>query len=113
MDCEKQGLEAHYELQEFDDTILFPTTVSEAKKGTPDSKAETSYLTDPYEMAGYSWYRKTITLPFSDLSDLEGKQFELTLERTRTSYVWVDGIFAGRFHLSVFSPSLDTTGGRT
>ena len=109
LDCEKQGLEAHYELQEFEDTILLPTTVSEAKKGTPDSKAETGYLTDPYEMSGYSWYRKTITLPFSDPSDLEGKQFELKLERTRISYVWVDGIFAGSFDSFIAGHTYDLT----
>ena len=93
LDTEKQGLVSHYELQDFNDTIELPTTVSEAKKGVPHAKTETGYLTDPYEMSGYSWYRRTITLPFSDVTDIDGKQFELTLERTRISYVWVDGVF--------------------
>ena len=109
-DTEKQGLVSHYELQDFNDTIELPTTVSEAKKGVPHAKTETGYLTDPYEMSGYSWYRRTITLPFSDVTDIDGKQFELTLERTRISYVWVDGVFAGSFDSFIAQHSYNLTG---
>ena len=109
LDCEKQGLESHFELQKLNDQIQLPTTVSEAKKGNPSSKTETGCLTDPYEMTGYSWYRKTITLPFTDLSEMDGKQFELTLERTRISYVWVDGNFVGSHDSLIASHSYDLT----
>ncbi len=110
LDTEKQGLASHFELQRFHDTIQLPTTVSEAKKGTPHSKTETGFLTDPYEMSGYSWYRRVISLPFSSVSDISGKQFELILERTRTSYVWVDGIFVGCFDSFIARHTYDLTG---
>ena len=110
LDKKKQGLNAHYETMDFDDTILLPTTVSEAGKGTPHDRTDTGHLTDPYEMEGYSWYRKTIFLPMKDLSELSGKHFELTLERTRISYVWVDGRFAGSFDSFVARHSYDLTG---
>lgn len=97
LDAEQQGLTSHYEFQDFDDTILLPSTVSLSRKGSPQLRCETGHLTDPYEMEGYSWYRREVTLPFETVSQLEGKQFELTLERTRISYVWVDGCFAGSF----------------
>ena len=95
LDKEKQGLNAHYETLSFTDTITLPTTVSEAEKGTPHGRKETGHLTDPYELEGYSWYQRTLALPLQDTSELSGKHFELTLERTRISYVWVDGQFAG------------------
>ena len=110
LDKEKQGLNAHYETMEFDDTILLPTTVSEAGKGTPHSRTDTGHLTDPYEMEGYSWYRKTVSLPMKDVSELSGKHFELTLERTRISHVWVDGCFAGSFDSFVAKHRYDLTG---
>lgn len=109
LDAEKQGLLSHYELQDFDDTIFLSATVSEARKGTPHSKVETGFLTDPYEMSGYSWYRKKAVLPFDSISDLAGKQFELTLERTRISYVWVDGVFAGSFNSFIACHRYDLT----
>ena len=109
LDKEKKGLDSHYELQDFTDTIQLPTTVSQAKKGTPHSKTETGFLTDPYEMFGYSWYQKTIALPFSDISDIKDKQFELTLERTRISHVWVDGVFVGSCDSFIIRHSYDLT----
>ena len=97
LDKEKKGLNAHYELLTLKDTITLPSTVSEAGKGSPHDRNDTGHLTDPYEMEGYSWYQKTLSLPVKEISALSGKHFELTLERTRISYVWVDGRFAGRW----------------
>ncbi|MCM1191180.1 MAG: beta-glucuronidase [Butyrivibrio sp.] len=110
LDREKQGLNAHYETLDFDDTILLPTTVSEAGKGTPHRRTDTGHLTDPYEMEGYSWYRKTLSLPLKDTLQLAGKHFELTLERTRLSHVWVDGVYAGSFDSFVAKHRYDLTG---
>lgn len=110
LDKEKSGLNAHYEAMVFDDTILLPTTVSEAGKGTPHDRTDTGHLTDPYEMEGFSWYRKTVSLPMKDISELSGKHFELTLERTRISHVWVDGVSAGSFDSFVARHRYDLTG---
>lgn len=110
LDREKQGLNAHYETTDFDDTTLLPTTVSEAEKGSPHDRTDTGHLTDPYEMEGYSWYRRTVSLPMQDISELSGKHFELTLERTRISHVWVDGCFAGSFDSLVAKHRYDLTG---
>ena len=109
LDTEKQGLNSHYENQTFEDTIPLPTTVSEAHKGTPHDKTYTGYLTDPYEMSGYSWYQRRLRLPFENAGQLKGKHFELTMERTRISYVWVDGHFAGSFDSFVASHRYDLT----
>lgn len=110
LDQEKQGLNAHYETRKFKDTIILPTTVSEAGKGVPHDRKDTGHLTDPYEMEGYSWYQRTLALPMKDISELSGKHFELTLERTRISYVWVDGKFAGSEDSFVARHRYDLTG---
>lgn len=110
LDKEKEGLASHFEVQAFDDTIRLPGTVSQAKKGTPHDRVDTGHLTDPYEMEGYSWYRKTVTLPLQDLSELAGKHFELLLERTRISYVWIDDTFVGSFDSFVGRHRYDLTG---
>lgn len=110
LDREKQGLPAHYELRDFDDTIHLPTTVAEAGKGTPHRRTDTGHLTDPYEMEGFTWYRKVVDLPLQDLDELSGRHFELTLERTRISHVWVDGRFAGSFDSFVARHCYDLTG---
>lgn len=110
LDKEKKGLNAHYELLTLKDTITLPSTVSEAGKGSPHDRNDTGHLTDPYEMEGYSWYQKTLSLPVKEISALSGKHFELTLERTRISYVWVDGRFAGSQDSFVAKHRYDLTG---
>ena len=71
LDQEKKGLDQHYEqlsmsdTSVFSDTISLPNTVAYAQKGTPSDAKETGYLTEPYKMEGYSWYRREISLPFS------------------------------------------------
>ncbi|MCM1187707.1 MAG: beta-glucuronidase [bacterium] len=110
LDPEKQGLQAHYELEDFEDVIRLPATVSTARKGVPHGRTDTGFLTDPYEMSGYSWYRREIPLPFEEISALSGKYIELTLERTRVSYVWVDGVFAGSFDSFAAPHRYDLTG---
>lgn len=110
LDKEKKGLCSHFENQVFDDTILLPGTVSRSKKGTPHNRTDTGHLTDPYEMEGYSWYRRTVTLPLQSISELAGKHFELTLERTRISYVWIDDTFVGSFDSFVGKHCYDLTG---
>lgn len=110
LDKEKKGLNAHYEMLTFTDTITLPSTVSAAGKGSPHDRKDTGHLTDPYEMEGYSWYQKTLSLPLEEISALSGKHFELTLERTRISYVWVDGRFAGSQDSFVAKHRYDLTG---
>jgi len=78
----------------FDDTITLPGSTSLAKKGKPNRNRETYFLTEVHKFEGHAWYRKKVKLPLRK-SELKGKHFFLTLERTRVSYVWVDGEFAG------------------
>ncbi|HWT73311.1 MAG TPA: beta-glucuronidase [Mobilitalea sp.] len=90
LDKEKVGIEKSYYKNAFEDHINLPTTVSEAKKGTPSEEQNTYFLTDPYLFEGYTWYSREI-----ELTDTIGKELFLILERTRTSHVWVDDSYVG------------------
>jgi beta-galactosidase/beta-glucuronidase len=90
LDKEKSGWEKNYYNTQFDDSILLPTTVSEAKKGTPSSEENTYFLTDPYQFEGFTWYSREVA--FDDVRD---KEIFLVLERTRVSHVWIDNEYVG------------------
>jgi hypothetical protein len=109
LDAAKEGIHEHFEKKEFDDTIALPGTVSLAKKGICGTSRETGFLTDPYRMEGYSWYRKEISLPFADVAEMDGWHFGLTMERTRVSQVWVDGQLVGSADSFVAPHSYDLT----
>lgn len=106
LDEDKLGLQ---EPVIFDDTIQLPGSTSLAKKGKPNRARETYFLTEVHKFEGYAWYRKEVKLPLKK-SELKGKHFYLTLERTRISYVWVDGEFAGVQDSLVAKHVYDLTG---
>ena len=99
LDEEKQGLFKHFEKQDgFDDEFELPGTVSLWKKKKPGHDRPDGYLYDPYVMEGYICFKRRV-----DMSSFyekkspkeENTHFVLHMERTRISYVWVDGEFAG------------------
>ena len=95
LDGEKRGIAEHFETKDFWDVITLPGSTSCAKKGEPNRARETYFLTEVYKFEGYAWYRKIVRFPFKKKSDLKGKHFYLTLERTRISTVWIDGKCVG------------------
>jgi hypothetical protein len=84
-------MEQEFYNRHFSDTIALPGTTSEAKKGGRREKREIGYLTEPYHFEGYAWYGREV-----EVKDYQpGDQVILKLERTRKSYVWIDGVFVG------------------
>lgn len=75
----------------FDDTISLPGTTSLAKKGTPNPRRETGFLTDAYAFEGQAWFHKTVYVQPHHL----GLPMRLTLERTRMTTLWVNGQHVG------------------
>lgn len=110
LDGEKRGIEEHFENQSFDDRIVLPTSTAYAKKGTPNRERETYFLTEVYKFEGYSWYKRTVSLPFSDKKIIKDKHFYLTLERTRISHVWIDGKYVGSKNSFIAKNVYDLTG---
>ena len=70
------------------DTIVLPDSTAHAKKGTPDEKPTTDYMTDRYYFEGYAWYSRTVQIE----EEWADKKITLFLERTRISTVYIDGV---------------------
>lgn len=92
LDKEKIGMQAEFYKKTFKDSIELPTTVSEARKGTPSDEINTGFLTDPYLFEGYTWYSKQV-----DFADVGEKELFLILERTRISHLWIDETYVGSY----------------
>lgn len=90
LDQEKEGIREKYYSKVFADTIVLPTTVSEAKKGSLAMNKSLSHLSDPYYFKGYSWYSKEI-----EFDDVANKEFFLVMERTRISHLFIDTVYVG------------------
>lgn len=75
----------------FSDTITLPSTVQQQKKPPVTDERSDGYLTDPYRFEGYALYERTIRFS-PKKADCE---IFLIMERTRTSSVWINGVFAG------------------
>ena len=74
------------------DTIVLPGTTDTNRKGDPiEWKGETTHLSRPYSYKGRAWYRRTVTIP----EKWAGEHIYLTLERTKPSEVYVDGVLVG------------------
>ena len=69
--------------------ILLPGTMACRGKGGPCVPGQTEHLTEVYPFEGGAWYYKTVELPKKSKLDM----FQLLLERTRRSSVWVNGRF--------------------
>ena len=94
LDGEKAGIrQEFFKKTSFEDTIGLPTTTAEAKKGERGTERSVGYLTETYHFEGYAWYLQTIEIPEAE----RGKRFFFSMERTRKSTVWVDGVPAGHF----------------
>ena len=74
------------------DTIVLPGTTDTNRKGDAITwKGETTHLSRPYSYKGRAWYRRTVTIP----EKWAGENVYLTLERTKPSEVYVDGVLVG------------------
>lgn len=94
LDKDKEGIDKQfYKKNSFDDRIELPTTTAEAKKGEKGKERFIEHLTETYHFEGYAWYLRDIVIPEAE----KGKRFFFTMERTRKSTVWVDGIWVGNF----------------
>lgn len=95
LDKEQVGTEQGFFKKELNDSILLPTTTSEAKKGLLNKKRETEHLTEVYAFEGDAWYSRAISFSPEVLAYLKENKIELFMERTRKTKVWVDEQYVG------------------
>ena len=78
---------------EMPEIVTLPGTTDTNRKGNPiEWKGETTHLSRPFSYKGRAWYRRTVEIPES----WTGKPVILTLERTKPTEVYVDGVLVGK-----------------
>lgn len=70
------------------DTCTLPGTLDENRKGTKNSAVDENRLNRKYKYTGYAVYQKQVDIP----ADWAGKTVIFTMERTKLTTVWVNGI---------------------
>ena len=75
----------------YPDEMHLPGTTSFAGLGPENPARETYFLTDAHRFEGYAWFMRTF-----ESGDWASQQVMLTLERTRKTTVYLDGVEIGR-----------------
>ncbi|MCM1335872.1 MAG: beta-galactosidase [Eubacterium sp.] len=88
---EKEADAAALPPKSYPDTIRLPDTLSHARKAPRNADRAAGYLTDRYSYEGYAWFAREFTLAGEDAA----LDAFLTLERTRMTVVYLDGVRVG------------------
>uniref|UniRef100_UPI0018AB987B sugar-binding domain-containing protein n=1 Tax=Clostridium sp. D53t1_180928_C8 TaxID=2787101 RepID=UPI0018AB987B len=94
LDGEKLGVRKELFKKDLIDTIILPTTTSEAKKGKINTDNEVEFLTDLYRFEGYAWFSRKVEFPENNANNY----IELIMERTRITHVWIDDKYVGTYN---------------
>lgn len=105
LDPEKKGVEQEFFLEEFEDTIMLPATLAQAKKGDKNSVRETGFLTETYKYEGFAWFQRKLII-----NEITEENANLFLERTRKTMVWVNGKQIGELQDSLNAPHVYEVG---
>jgi hypothetical protein len=97
LDPSRTGLQQNWQDSTYAEEVRFPGTLEQNKKGTYVATSSPSYLNQTYKYAGAAWYKKEIAVP----SSWNNRQVDLFLERTKATWVWIDGKPVG--HSTLFS----------
>ncbi len=90
LDAGKEGIEKEYYKTLFDDSIMLPSTLSQAQKGEKNFEKEKDFLTEKFKFEGYAWFQRKVYI-----KELHEKNVKLFLERTRKTMLWINGVQAG------------------
>lgn len=91
LDTDHVGDSERWFTKDLDDTITLPGTMDLNKKGFKNTDTTTAHLNRLYTYTGPAWYQKKVTIP----EDFDGQRLELYLERTKSTWVWIDDKFVG------------------
>jgi len=92
LDSLEVGVNEKWYAQPLTETVELPGTLDENNKGIPNlNRDETMRLSRERMYEGWAWYQKEISID----KNWEGKEIFLTLERTKSTKVWVDEQFMG------------------
>jgi hypothetical protein len=100
------GLQQKWFAKDLTDVINLPGTTDSNHKGFLNSDTTTMHLNRVYKYEGAAWYRKKINVP----ELFKNKHFELILERTKSTKIWIDERFIGESHILQSPQHFDLTG---
>ncbi|HEY4784688.1 MAG TPA: sugar-binding domain-containing protein [Bacteroidales bacterium] len=95
LDTASVGIQQKWYLSELKDAVNLPGTTDSNYKGFLNRDTTTFHLNRVYTYEGAAWYRKKVVIP----SNFKDKHIQLSLERTKSTKVWIDGIPAGGSHI--------------
>lgn len=87
LDVHRSGVDKHWYERDLEEKIALPGTTDLARKGWENKKPHGRILSRRFTYTGPAWYQRTIDIP----AEWSGKRITLTLERTKSSKVWLDG----------------------
>lgn len=92
LDTLQSGINERWFDKDLPETVKLPGTLDENGKGIINNNhQETMRLSRERTFEGWSWFRKSITIP----AEWQGKNIRMIMERTKPSIVWVDSTKAG------------------
>ncbi len=92
LDTGNKGIAGRWFAQVLTDSIALPCTTEEARKGNFNRKSEVKRLTRNHLYNGRAWYQRDIVIP----QTWQGQRIVFSMERTKTTTVWVDTICLGK-----------------
>lgn len=92
LDTGNNGIAGRWFAQVLTDSIALPCTTEEARKGNFNRKGEVKHLTRNHLYNGRAWYQRDIVIP----QTWQGQRIVFSMERTKTTTVWVDTICLGK-----------------
>lgn len=91
LDGDKAGVDQAWYSKTLEDQVRLPGTTDENRKGILKNDAPLDMLGRVWFWKGAAWYQREVVIPES----WAGKRITLTLERSKNTRVWVDGVFCG------------------
>jgi hypothetical protein len=106
LDLSNDGTKNNWQDSSFRDFVKLPGSLEENKRGKFVRDTTTDHLSQTYRYIGAAWYQKQIEIP----QQWKNKSLQLTLERTKVTWVWIDHNFIGKSDLISAAHVYDLTG---
>ena len=95
LDTSNIGEKEKWYKSDLTDIVALPGTTDSNKKGYLNKDTTTMHLNRIYTYEGAAWYQRKITIT----EEQKGKRFQLFLEQSKPSKIWIDDSYVGDSHL--------------
>ncbi|MBN2273900.1 MAG: beta-glycosidase [Bacteroidales bacterium] len=105
LDTADTGIHQKWYLTGFSDSVDLPGTTDLNHKGFLNKDTTTLHLNRVYQYEGAAWYRKKVVIP----EEFQNKHIQLSLERTKSSMIWIDTTYIGHSRILQSPQQFDLT----